>query len=45
MKIEIKEEEKFRIINHILDILDKEIEPFIIHLSGNDDANDSWDEM
>ena len=42
MKIEIKEEEKFRIINHILD---KEIEPFIIHLSGNDDANDSWDEM
>ena len=42
MKIEIKEEENFRIMNHILD---NEIEPFIIHLSGNDDVNESGDEM
>ena len=26
-------------------ILDKEIEPFIIHLSENDDVNDNWDEI
>ena len=27
------------------DILDNEIEPFVIHLPENDDVNDSWDEM
>ena len=27
------------------DILDNEIEPFVIHLSENDNVNDSWDEM
>ena len=26
-------------------ILDNEIEPFIIHLSENDNLNDNWDEM
>ena len=26
-------------------ILDNETEPFIIHLSENDDVNDNWDEM
>ena len=42
MKIETKEEEKFRIMDHILD---NEIDSFIILLSENDNANDSWDEM
>ena len=42
VKIGIKEEEKFRIMDHILD---NETEPFIIHLSENDDVNDNWDEM
>ena len=42
VKIGIKEEEKFRIMD---DILDNEIEPFVIHLSENGDVNDSWDEM
>ena len=42
VKIEIKGEEKFRIMDHILD---NEIEPFIIHLSENDNVNDNWDEM
>ena len=27
------------------DILDNGIERFVMHLSENDDANDSWDEM
>ena len=27
------------------DIVDNEIEPFVIHLSENGDVNDSWDEM
>ena len=26
-------------------ILDNETEPFIIHLSENNDVNDNWDEM
>ena len=34
----IKEEEKFRIMNRILD---NKIEPFIIHQSENDDVNDN----
>ena len=42
LKIGIKEEEKFGIMDHILN---NEIELFIIHLSENDDVNDSWDEM
>ena len=42
LKIGIKEEEKFRIMDHILD---NETEPFIIHLSENDDVNGNWDEM
>ena len=42
VKIETKEEEKFRIMDHILD---NEIDSFIILLSENDNANDSWDEM
>ena len=41
-KIGIKEEEKFGIMDHILN---NEIELFIIHSSENDDVNDSWDEM
>ena len=41
-KIGIKEEEKFGIMDHILN---NEIEFFIIHSSENDDVNDSWDEM
>ena len=27
------------------DIVDNEIEPFVVHLSENGDVNDSWDEM
>ena len=42
IKIGIKEEEKFRIMD---DILDNEIEPFVIYLSENGDSNDSLDEM
>ena len=42
MKIGIKEEEKFRIMDHILD---NEIDSFIILLSENNNGNDSWDEM
>ena len=42
LKIGIKKEEKFRIMDHILD---NETETFIIHLSENDDVNDNWDEM
>ena len=42
LKIGIKEEEKFGIMDHILN---NEIELFIIHLPENDDVNDSWDEM
>ena len=29
-------------MNHIVD---NETEPFIIHLSENDDVNDNWDEI
>ena len=42
LKIGIKEEEKFAIIDHILN---NEIELFIIQSSENDDVNDSWHEM
>ena len=42
LKIGIKEEEKFGIMDHILN---NETELFIIHSSENDDVNDSWDEM
>ena len=42
LKTGIKEEENFRIMDHILD---NETEPFIINLSENDDVNDIWDEM
>ena len=42
LKIGIEEEEKFRIMDHMLD---NETEPSIIHLSENDDANNNWDEM
>ena len=35
LKIGIKEEEKFRIMDHIVD---NEIEPFIIHFSENNNA-------
>ena len=42
LKIGIKEEETFGIMDHILN---HEIELFIIHSSENDDVNDSWDEM
>ena len=42
LKIGIKEEEKFGIMDHILN---NEIELFIIHSSENDDVNNSWDEM
>ena len=42
LKIGIKEEEKFGIMDHILN---NEIEVFIIHSSQNDDVNGSWDEM
>ena len=42
LKIGIKEEEKFGIMDHILN---NEIELFIIHSSENDDVNDSWDEL
>ena len=38
----MKEEEKFCIMDHILD---NKTEPFIIQLSENDDVNDNWDEM
>lgn len=38
----IKEEEKFRVIGNILD---DEMESFLIHLSENDDTDDSCDEM
>ena len=38
LKIGIKEEEKFRIIDNILD---NETELFIIHLSENDDVIDN----
>ena len=42
LKIRIKEGEKFRITDHILD---NEIESFIVHLSENNDVNYNWDEM
>ena len=42
LKIGIKEEEKFGIMDHILN---NKIEIFIIQSSENDDVNDSWDEM
>ena len=42
LKIGIKEEEKFGIMDYILN---NEIELFIIHSSENDDVNSSWDEM
>ena len=42
LKIGIKEEEKFGIMDHILN---NEIELFIIYSSKNDNVNDSWDEM
>ena len=42
LKIEIKEEEKFRIMDHIIN---NEIEPFIIHLSEHGDVNDCWTEV
>ena len=42
LKIGIKQEEKFHIMDHILD---NETEPFIIHLSENDDVNDNWEKM
>ena len=42
LKIGIKEEEKFGIMDHILN---NEIELFIIYSPENDDVNDSWDEM
>ena len=42
LKIRIKEGEKFRIMDHILD---NEIESFIVHLSENNDVNYNWDEM
>ena len=42
LKTGIKEEEKFGIMDHILN---NETELFIIHSSENDDVNDSWDEM
>ena len=38
----IKEEKKFCIVD---DIVDNEIEPFVMNLSENGDVNDSWDEM
>ena len=40
LKIGIKEEEKFHIMDHILD---NETETFIIHLSENDDVSDNLD--
>ena len=42
LKIGIKEEEKFGVMDHILN---NETELLIIHSSENDDVNDSWDEM
>ena len=42
LKTGIKEEEKFAIMDHILN---NETELFITHLSENDDVNNSWDEM
>ena len=42
MKIGIKEQEKFGIMDHIPN---NEIELFIIHSPENDDVNDTWDEM
>ena len=42
LKTGIKEEEKFGIMDHILN---NEIKLFIIHSSVNDDVNDCWDEM
>ena len=42
LKIGIKEEEKFGIMDHILN---NEIELLIIYSPENDDVNDSWDEM
>ena len=42
LKIGIKEEEKFGIMDHVLN---SEIELFIIHSSENGDINYSWDEM
>ena len=42
LKIGIKEEEKFGIMDHTLN---NEIELFIIYSSKNDNVNDSWDEM
>ena len=41
LKIGIKEQEKFGMMNHILS---NKNELFIIHPSENDDVNDSWDE-
>ena len=38
----VKEEEKFRMLDHVLD---DEIVPFIIHLSESDDSCDSSDEF
>ena len=42
LKIGIKEEEKFGIMDHVLK---NEIELFIIHSSENGDISYSWDEM
>ena len=42
LKTGIKEEEKFGIMDHILN---NETELFIIHSSKIDDVNDCWDEM
>ena len=38
----MKEEEKFRIMDLEYHLI---IEPFIIHLSENEDVNDSWEEI
>ena len=42
LKIGNKEEEKFGIMEHLLN---NEIELFIIHSPENDDVNESWDGM
>ena len=42
LKTGIREEEKFGIMDHILN---NKIKLFIIHSSENDDVNDSWDEI
>ena len=42
LKTGIREEEKFGIMDHILN---NKIKLFIFHSSENDDVNDSWDEM